>query len=49
MWGGGGSMDNQMAEWILTKLCRHDPWVPNVTPGGGKRNLNFPFKKWLSG
>ena len=53
-----GSMDSQMAEWILTKFCRHDPWVPyygfspkrnckNVTTGGGKRNLNFPLKKAL--
>ena len=23
-----GSMDRQMTKWILTKLCRHDPWVP---------------------
>ena len=56
-----GSMDSQMAEWILTKLSKHDPWVPtklkkkkkkrkkknseNVTPGEGKRNLNFPLEK----
>ena len=19
-----------MAEWILAKLCRHDPWVPTM-------------------
>ena len=24
------SMDSQMAEWILKKLCRHDAWVPTT-------------------
>ena len=45
--GGGGSMDSQRAEWILTKLCRHDPWVPT------KEEFKFSIKKalqrWLSG
>ena len=45
-----GSMHSQMVEWILTKFCRLDLWVPtmvfnqyffNVTPGGGKRSLKF--------
>ena len=46
-----------MAEWILMKLCRHDPWVPttvftkktseNVTPGGRRKNLYFHYKKAL--
>ena len=39
-----------MAEWILMKLCRHDPSVPGWeggTPGGESKYSNFPFKKGL--
>ena len=50
-----GSMDSQTAEWILMKLCRHDPCIPttvfcpktseNVTPCGEKGIFNFPLQK----
>ena len=23
-----GSTDNQTAEWISMKFCKHDPWLP---------------------
>ena len=46
-------MDSQMAECILTKTYKHDPWVPakhqkfseSVTPCGEIRNSKFPYKK----